>query len=425
MRIRSVEKPRTLLVCMRIVLLGVVAGCGGDDAASEAGSSSDAASPVRISSLPEISLVEERRLGSVGDPETGFSSVSRVEVSRAGTVFVSDGQDRKVKVYDSLGAHLSSIGGRGRGPGEFEMITEFGLVGDTLWVRDGGTRRITLFDFAGELITTVTAVGETITMAGVQDASVRVSPRRPRGDGLFDSEVSVSGADALPDSFQVPDLVFDRTGKVVDTAGAHVVRPRESAGTRITIPAGLVVIFRNPWNEVGLGGAVGTDSIIIRHAAATSASDPEIDVTRATRQRDTVYQARLTYTPRPASQQFKDSVTNDVLRLPLRMVAEGRMQPEPVEQTRAAISAILSPYSHVPPIDLHHVGKDGAVWLRTQAGEGGPRRWVLLDPDGKPRGTIDLAETSRVMWSSGDVVWIVERDAVDIPWVVKYRLGRT
>jgi hypothetical protein len=221
----------------------------------------------------------------------------------------------------------------------------------------------------------------------------------------------------------VPDLVFDRTGEVVDTAGAHVVRPRESAGTRITIPAGIVVVFRNPWNEVGLGGAVGTDSIIIRHAAGTSGSDSEIHVTRSTRQRDTVYHARLTYTPLPVSQQFKDSVTNDILRLPQRMVAEGRMQPELVEQTRDTITAILSPYSHHPPIDMQHVGKDGAVWLRTQPD--GPRRWVLLDPDGKSRGTIGLAETSRIMWSSGDVAWIVERDALDIPWLVKYRLGRT
>jgi hypothetical protein len=415
MRRESVEKPTMLVVCMRIVLLGVVAGCGGDDAAS----------PVRISSLPEISLVEERRLGSVGDPETGFSSVTGVEVSRAGAVFVLDGQDRKVKVYDSVGAHLRSIGGRGGGPGEFQAASDFGLVGDTLWVRDAMARRISLFDFAGELIATVTTVGEPITIPGIPDGSLRVAPSRPRGDGLFASDVSVTGPDALPDSFQVPDLVFDRTGKVVDTAGAHVVRPRESAGTRIMIPAGLVVIFRDPWNEVGLGGAVGTDSIIIGHAAATSANDSEIDVTRSTRQRDTVYHARLTYTPRPVSQQFKDSVINEVLRLPQRMVAEGRMQPEPVVQTRAAISEILSQYSYVPPIDMHHVGKEGAVWLRTQADEGGPRRWVLLDPDGKPRGIIGLAETSRVMWSSGDVVWIVERDELDVPWVVRYRLGST
>jgi len=47
---------------------------------------------------------------------------------------------------------------------------------------------------------------------------------------------------------------------------------------------------------------------------------------------------------------------------------------------------------------------------------------LVLSPDGTARGELTLPARRRIAWSSGDTVWMVEPDDVDVPWLVKYQM---
>lgn len=73
-----------------------------------------------------------------------------------GRLAVVNGGTSEVRFYDADGVHLRSVGGRGEGPGEFQVVRWIHRVGDTLVLYDGAldNGRATYLTLAGDLITT-------------------------------------------------------------------------------------------------------------------------------------------------------------------------------------------------------------------------------------------------------------------------------
>ncbi len=91
-------------------------------------------------------------LGSMDGPaEYLFGQVSGIAEDATGRIFVSDGFQNEVRVFDQHGEFLFTIGREGRGPGEFRRpcCIAFGPDG-RLWVRDNGNRRYVAFEVVGE-----------------------------------------------------------------------------------------------------------------------------------------------------------------------------------------------------------------------------------------------------------------------------------
>lgn len=95
----------------------------------------------------EAALVSEISIGELyGPEELLFGSIRSIGVDDRGNVFVFDGQAHHVRVFDSHGAYVGTIGGRGEGPGEFGSAEAIGILPDgRLVVRDPGNRRIAVF----------------------------------------------------------------------------------------------------------------------------------------------------------------------------------------------------------------------------------------------------------------------------------------
>lgn len=85
-----------------------------------------------------------------GDSEEApFGRVfSGLEVDGQGRIYVGDGLEFTIRVYDSEGTHLRDIGRRGEGPGEFQRIHALRVAGGNLHVLDYNQRRITVFDLS-------------------------------------------------------------------------------------------------------------------------------------------------------------------------------------------------------------------------------------------------------------------------------------
>ena len=74
------------------------------------------------------------------------------------------------------------------------------------------------------------------------------------------------------------------------------------------------------------------------------------------------------------------------------------------------------------PITYFQVGADESLWLLRDMAESPVAQWVVLDPEGRPRGALELPTAVRLLWLNGDTFWAVVPDELEVPWVVRYRI---
>jgi len=55
------------------------------------------------------------------DAKYAFAAITGIRVDEEGNIYVLDGKEATINVFDKSGKHLRNIGRRGQGPGEFEM----------------------------------------------------------------------------------------------------------------------------------------------------------------------------------------------------------------------------------------------------------------------------------------------------------------
>ena len=78
-----------------------------------------------------------------GPPETTFGSVSAVLRTRAGSLVVVDDKTPAIRMFDSLGRYMRSIGERGDGPGEYHRPT---------WVAESVDGELVVYDSYAEAV---------------------------------------------------------------------------------------------------------------------------------------------------------------------------------------------------------------------------------------------------------------------------------
>ena len=95
----------------------------------------------------EATLVPEISVGEVdGAEEYLFGGISSIAVNDDRDLYVLDGRAQHVRVFDSAGAYVETLGRRGEGPGEFGYAEAIALLPDgRLVVRDSRNQRISVF----------------------------------------------------------------------------------------------------------------------------------------------------------------------------------------------------------------------------------------------------------------------------------------
>ena len=99
----------------------------------------------------EATLVPEVSIGELdGRDEYLFGSIGSIAVDDDLNVYVLDEQAQHIRVFDSAGVYLRTLGRRGEGPGEFGSAEAIALLPDgRLVVRDPGNQRIEVFGPGG------------------------------------------------------------------------------------------------------------------------------------------------------------------------------------------------------------------------------------------------------------------------------------
>jgi hypothetical protein len=104
--------------------------------------------------LPNIKATIDLVIGAVEQPlEYQLGRPHAVLSDVLGNIFVADRASLEIKIFDRNGTYLKSIGGRGRGPGEFQDIELLGWTQDgNLVVMDRGLLQYVVISTEGELV---------------------------------------------------------------------------------------------------------------------------------------------------------------------------------------------------------------------------------------------------------------------------------
>ncbi len=372
-----------------------------------------------LDDLPGLTASETLRIGSVEDPDRGFSRITGVKVDRDGNLFVGESLAGEIRVFDPNGNLLNRIGRRGEGPGEFIMLFQWGVVGDTVWVVDFQLQRTTLFDREGTLLSTGAWSAVTVPY-GASGSAGLVGPVWMRSDGLFAGEemsysLRVGGA-PVPDSVRVPKVLFDAAGAVADTVGWDVRPPGGSSTTervqvgsrRYSVPVPPSGNVPRLWFPGGRWVVNGTVS-----GADTTSS---FRVWRFGLSGDTLFTREYRYLPTRYPETVLDSLA--LRGVPGRSSADGAT----VDAVRRAIRNAMDFPDFQPPALEGIAGEDGTLWLRREDTGEPNHRWLVIAPDGTPWGHVTVPRNSSVSWVSEEELVVVERDEFDVPWVVRFDL---
>jgi hypothetical protein len=350
-----------------------------------------------------------RALVRIEADKEDLSSVGLLAVNSHGVLAVQQPQDGAIRFFAKDGRPLSRIGRKGSGPGEFRALNAMGWLGDTLWIADGVSNRLTLVGANGKLLRT-----------SPLPTSLRASaPGTP-----------------VPDYHQPVLKALFADGTLMLTARRLVSAPAGApAGTRgvemwtlrVTVDGELLrVIAQEPIDACFLRGGQaeailplcpqpasaaasdGTRRIFVTTGAMGSAAGSYQLIT-LNQDGDTVFTRRFNVQLEAVSSTTRDSLAKriDSMIPPVRALVEPRGIPK-----------------YFPPVYAVRVGTDGSIWVGMRAtGKAPTREWQIVDKTGNmhrsvwlPRGILPDAIDARGAWG-------VETSTDGIQSVVLYSGG--
>ena len=128
-----------------------------------------------------------------------------------------------------------------------------------------------------------------------------------------------------------------------------------------------------------------------------------------------MYRTSLSYTPRAVAPEYLDSIANARPR-------GLRLSPADSAELAETARSLLQMPPHHEPVFGWYVRGTGTSWTRLDEIEADVDRWLVVASDGDVRGVAALPARSQIRWHDDQRVWVVERDELDVSWLVRYRL---
>jgi hypothetical protein len=400
----------------------VLAGC-------QASAEGDASTAVRDSA--GITIVENRmpdgpspagfrlsespglRIGQLdGAPEYQFHRIQGIVRLSDGAIVVADGGSTEIRFFAPDGEFRSSTGGRGDGPGEFQLPSYMRrLGGDTLLVFDNRHRRVTLIAPAGEFVRDFTPAGEG------ESAPLNVVGALEDGTLLARVPLRLGSEAGSGTSFRrdTANFVVRRPG------GAPVpLAPVPGSESRLTTQTSggnlvSVQIMRIPFARAAFSTS-GRDRF---HAG----SNETYEVKRYGPDGTLETIVRSDHVPlRPSTPELVQRFADEQI---VQREAAG------VPSDPASNAALREMYGELPlvpalPTFASMLADDaGRLWIQEFAlpgGAGETDRWMLFDAEGRAEGIVEMPAGFRPHHIDEEVVVGVAQDDFDVEYVHIYRL---
>ncbi len=327
------------------------------------------------------------------------------------------GSDRRVYVADRWPSILYRLSPDGRvversvtpgaGPGEAQGFSAIGWIGDTLWIMDPALQRLTFLSRGERFVRT----------EPYRDRCPLRAPWTLLQDGRC--LTGIVGPDHRPGD-AIPVVTVAAGGRGVDTlflwSTAHQSMRFDLTNGRSSV--------RQPFSDEPAVAVspLGTLVAVVERAAARSARPATFRVRMWSPARGWFAEREFPYRPRPLEERVVDST--------VRAIEAGlaRMSPG-IPIGRDSLRRALYRPAYYPPVAEVRLGRDSTLWLRLAAEPPRPLAaarvlWLVLDWTGAPLRTVEAPAGLRIYDASGDLLWGVERDADEVPSVVRYRVVR-
>ncbi len=330
-----------------------------------------------------------------GAEEYFFRWIVSAELVPAGIV-TADLQDYELRYFDGNGRFVSSIGGEGEGPGEFEVLDWMQSLGDSLFfIWDRLINRLTRARLTEAGLSHESSVpgpwSPSISPIGVFSPvriavdNARMIPVGNRGSlsKPFQVVASVVNLDEGPSAERLP-------GLATVVAEPHYVS-REGMFAPLLFPTGHDFLFGNGllWVQDGMNGefrrvhADGTLELVVRLPPERPVTDRDIA-------------------------EFREA------NLRRAAGSEARM--------RRALDEVPYP-SFVPPLRAMAVDDEaGIVWVTGFATTEEPAPWYLFDPLGCPVGRVTVPRGNRLLDIEGGRIAVRDVDEMEIERILIHNL---
>jgi hypothetical protein len=367
-------------------------------------------------------LREEMRSHEDPDvPESSLNTTFRVTVDGSSSIFVVQRIQRLLRVFDSTGRFVRTIGRSGDGPGEFKTITELGWLGDTLWVSDMVNRRVTFFRPNGRVLGTMAEPTEVVI-----DSSSRSLIGLLRGGTAV---VSIAPLVAEPGDDNRSVNVGRPIRMELQTRQGKSIRPlatyhssRDVAQLRFAGTALGGAALPQPFGDNPLVRLApnGSEVVVLERKTATAGDSATFQLTRTDASGRQQSVLRFSYLPERVRRTHVDSVLRQYGTSLLLSAQKRGSRISEATFRDAARKAIIVP-QYFPPVADFMVGADGTLWLQRN-----PRRdlWMIVDRDGRIAGEVQVPPGVQLRYARGEQVWAVAYDEDDVPTLVRYRIDK-
>lgn len=361
-------------------------------------------------------LVAELRVGALeGAEEVTFGSIDAVSGTRDGGLLVYDGDAQAVRLFDSTGAFVRQVGRKGGGPGEHGHLNGLAMApnGDWIfWDAPGG--RLNRYNHAGDFLGQVRlSVSGWFLQDGLTanaDGTLAVWTMLKRGDR---GEIAEAGY-----------VVLDAAGGVRDTLVVPMWGPEPATLSAQTPDGGSTTSTTLPWGggsdarPTPLGGLLaGPGGHYVFYLLPPSGKPTRVE---------------RGYAPVPVSSTESSERRAQIEQTMRRLDPSWNWTGPDIPSTKPAYREL-------------QVGEDGRAWVRLYTpGEpipadelpvpepGAPPRVVLTTrepplfdvfaPNGDYLGRVRPPARTRLLRMRGNAAWGVERDSLDVPYAVRYRI---
>lgn len=386
----------------RVALLAIAAACGGDGAPGAGSVVVDTlggGAVVTTSTGPgpwgpeDRRLVEVLRIGSAEDDAYGFSRIMGLTVDASSRIWVLDGQTRTLRVFDDSGALVRTIGREGQGPGEFRAPAAL-FPGDEgrVWAVDMGNQRYTAFDSGGAVVEE-----HPRSVPGRLDEA---SPRRIPG-GYIDAGAGIWGRLSTATLFRLGPSMAKTDSLAIGLS------LEETERTWFDLPDDAPFVIPIPWAEDIAWAPSADGSVWVARAR-------EYALARRSLSGDTLAVIRRRVDPPAVTAAERDSA---LARLDSLSDLPISAQADRVPATKPYLLRLFETEDPAPDA--------GALWVQREVGADEPgSRFDVFDADGRYLGSARAPVRIRgPIAFVGDRLYGTTRDAVGIPWVVVLELA--
>ena len=359
--------------------------------------------------LEQWTLEHTVTIGDAFDPATGLTLVGDVIVM-GDRLLVAEPMEQRLRVYSLTGDFLGFIGHGGEGPGEFRRVDRMGLLDGRVWIHDSSSRRLQYFDAEGRFVSSVRIMGHPILRGamvwGLLADGCKLFKYRASADELVESPpkpeaVLLLGTEGLP-----PDTVAMIVGR------SNLVQLSDGRESGWKSYSTLPESYRSLLSVAPDGSGFA----VVHRTGATSAEPHTFRVIRFDAQADTAWAHEVPYDPIRVPRVWRSRhVERDVRDNEGLGIPEGRM--------RHAWERAYGRLEFFPAVGDVQAGADGTTWLLLRTGVNSSQ-WEVLDESGRSVARVDPPPRGRIRWADTDSLWFVERNELDIPYLVRYVIRR-